>query len=87
VRLRVLGGPDAGTVTLVRRRGRPVTRSAGRARERALELSLGALSLDAGRRVLRLRGTRPVTLDQVRLLPGRHRSGRGRHRSGPGRRG
>jgi GH43 family beta-xylosidase len=78
VRLRVLGGPDAGTVTLVRRRGRPVTRSARRARERAVELRLGALSLDAGRRVLRLRGSRPVTLDQVSLRPARQRFGSGR---------
>jgi hypothetical protein len=77
VRLRVLGGPDAGTVTLVRRRGRPVTRSARRARERAVELRLGALSLDAGRRVLRLRGSRPVTLDQVSLRPARQRFGSG----------
>jgi GH43 family beta-xylosidase len=67
--LRVLGGPAARAITVVRPGGRPVTRSARRPRERAVELHVGSVVLRAGTVVLRVRSRRAVTLDQVRLEP------------------
>jgi hypothetical protein len=71
LRVRVLAGPGAGALTVMRRGARPVTRSARRPREGAVELSFGAIRLPAGRTALRMRSTRAVTLDQVRLVPAR----------------
>lgn len=69
--LRVLGGPAARAITVVRPGGRSVTRSVRRTRERAVELHVGVLALEAGTAVLRLRSRRAMTLDQVRLEPRR----------------
>jgi len=67
VRVRVLAQPTAGTVTLRGPHGRPVNRSAVRATARAIDLDLGAFRLDAGPNALRLRGTKAITVDQIRL--------------------
>jgi GH43 family beta-xylosidase len=67
--LRLLGGPDAGTVELIRPGRRPITRSAKRAGERPAELDFGVIRLGRGDRVLRLRTRGAMTLDQVRLEP------------------
>jgi len=71
VRLRVLAGPATGTVTLRGPRGRPVRRSAARTSVAPADLDFGALALPGGTNVLRLSGTRPVTIDQARLRAAR----------------
>jgi GH43 family beta-xylosidase len=69
--LRVLGGPAARAITVVRPDGRAVTRSARRVGVGAVEVHAGVLALAKGTAVLRLRSRRAVTLDQVRLEPRR----------------
>jgi GH43 family beta-xylosidase len=69
--LRLLGGPEAGTVRLMRHGGRPIPRSAERASERPVELDYGVVRLERGARILRLRSPSAITLDQVRLEPRR----------------
>jgi len=71
IRLRVLGGPSTGRVTLAPRHHRSVTRSARRATEHAVELDFGSLWLRAGRLEVRLRSPSSLTLDQLRLQPRR----------------
>ena len=69
--LRLLGGPEAGPVTL-RSGGRRIgRRSAGRASERPIDLGYGGIRLQRGDRVIRLRSAAPLTLDQLRLGPRR----------------
>jgi GH43 family beta-xylosidase len=69
--LRMLGGPDAGAITL-RRHGRSVaTRSAKRRSERPVELDYGSIRLARGLRFIRFRSPAPIKLDQLRLEPGR----------------
>jgi GH43 family beta-xylosidase len=65
--LRLLGGPDAGPISLVRPVNRARTRSAERANERPIELDYGKVRLRRGFRVLRQRSPDALTLDQVRL--------------------
>lgn len=65
--LRVLGGPDAGTVTIVGPRGRRVTRSATRPTGGPVVLDFGRMRLHAGERSLGLRVRSPLTIDQLRL--------------------
>lgn len=69
--LRVLGGPRAGWLKLVRPDGQKVTRKLARPRERVINLNLGTVNLNRGRRFLRLRSGQPVSLDQIRLQPER----------------
>ena len=71
VRLRVLGGPEVGVITLVVGHRRAVRRSARRASEQAVELNFGVVRLGAGVSALSLRSRSAVTLDQVRLQPRR----------------
>ena len=69
--LRLLGAPDARSVTL-RSHGRRIgTRSAERAAERPIEIGYGRIRLRRGERMIRLHSPAPLTLDQVRLEPGR----------------
>lgn len=68
IHLRLLGGPEAGAIRLVRPVRRPRTRSAVRASERPIELDYGSVGLARGTRILRFRSdAAPITLDQVRL--------------------
>jgi len=69
--LRLLGGPEAGTIRLVRPVRRSRTRSAERAGERPVELDYGSVGLARGVRFIRFRSAAPVTLDQLRLEPRR----------------
>jgi GH43 family beta-xylosidase len=69
--LRVLGGPQASWLKLVRSDGRKISRRLARPTERVVNLDLGRVSFNQGRRFLRLRSNRPVTLDQIRLQPER----------------
>jgi GH43 family beta-xylosidase len=62
LRLRVVVGPAAGTVTLA-----GTTRSAVRAADGVAELDFGVRRLSAGTTTLRLTTDAPVTLDQLRL--------------------
>jgi len=65
--LRVLGGPDAGRVTVVGPGGRHVTRSAVRPQEEVVVLRFGRMRLRGGDHPLHFRVSRPLTLDQLRL--------------------
>ena len=65
--LRVLGGPDTGTVTIVGPRGQRVTRSATRPSDGPVVLSFGPMRLHAGGRTLGIRVRSPLTIDQLRL--------------------
>lgn len=65
--LRVLGGPDAGRVTIIGPRGQRITRSATRTTDGAVVLSFGQLRLRAGERTLGIRVRDPLTIDQLRL--------------------
>lgn len=67
--LRVLGGPEARRVTLIRPDGRSAKRSARREQTGPVNLNMGKMRLGKGKRSLRLRSTAPVALDQIRLQP------------------
>jgi GH43 family beta-xylosidase len=69
--LRVLAGPESGVLTLVRPDGREVSRDTTREKTGPVELNMGRMKLNRGRRFLRLRSTVPVKLDQIRLQPQR----------------
>ncbi len=76
VYVRVLGGPEAGRVSLIRPDGHRVTRNAARSESGAIELNMGRMRLGKGLRSLRLRSATPVSLDQIRLqlLPDRKKN-------------
>ncbi|MBN8866077.1 MAG: glycoside hydrolase family 43 protein [Solirubrobacterales bacterium] len=69
VYLRVLDGPDAGTLTLTRPDGTRVSPGLPGATKGAIELDMGTMRIGRGLRTLRLRAATPVALDQIRLQP------------------
>jgi GH43 family beta-xylosidase len=69
VYVRILGGPDLGRLSLIRPDGHKVTRRATRSDAGPIELNMGRMRLAKGQRLLRLRSTTPISLDQIRLQP------------------
>lgn len=69
--LRLLAGPGVGPIRLMRGGRVAATRSAQRAGEGPAELGFGTLRLRRGANVIRFRSSAAVTLDQLRLEPGR----------------
>ncbi len=67
--VRVLAGPAAPDITLIRPNGTTVKRKAERSTTGAVELNMGKMRIGKGLKSLRLRSTAPVALDQIRLQP------------------
>ena len=67
--LRVLAEPDSKRLGVVLPDGRMVSRRITRQSEQVVNVDMGTVSLNRGRRFLRLRSMSPVTLDQIRLQP------------------